>query len=254
METMDIKNLKVNWLTLKVLGIGTLGICFLLPGGKVLKLFFNKWRVRKLESDHNNLYSHFEEINSIGNETYMVPEILLTKNNSVIGYIANYGKGHQIAHLSANTTISQVIKAYKPLINDTQLISEQKFKLSDIHDGNILYDEINNRFYCIDLDHGQKDSLSGDSIMKLNMRALNDCIILSLFGIDSYKREAEFYDTRLQKIYDEATLRDYEAIYDFLYYLQKDMNDPDVTCGTLKRKKRKILTTYKIIDYYEDYL
>lgn len=254
MEELDVKNLKINWFKLKILGIGNLGICFLTPEGKVLKLFFNKGRIKELERYHQDLFAHFAEINSIGNETYMVPETLLIKNNKIVGYIANYGKGHQIAHLSPDTSISKIIKAYKPLIRDTKLISEQFFKLGDIHNGNILYDEINNHFYCIDLDQGKKDSLSSSSIMKLNMRALNDCIILALFGIDSYKRTVEFYDYRLQKIYEEATRREYEAIYDFLLYLQKEIGNPDVTCRTLKREKRKILASYIALDYYGRYL
>lgn len=254
MEAMEIKNLKVNYLTLKILGIGTLGICFLLPNGKVLKLFFNKRRVRNLKYYHHDLYDHFAEINSIGNETYMVPEILLTKKYEIVGYIASYGTGHQIAHISSIARIDKIIDAYKKLVKDTKKVSKQNFKLGDVHDRNILYDEINNRFFCIDLDHGKKDNkLKSKYIMELNMRALNDYIIASLFGIDAYKREIEFYDINLQKLYETAIRREYEAMFDVLAYLQYIFCDESVTCGKLKKDKRKILTTSPVINYYDDY-
>lgn len=253
MEKMDIKNLKVNYLTLKILGMGRLGICFLLPNNKVLKIFITPWRIRELYRFFPDLELHFEEINSIGNESFMAPEILLMNKGKVMGYIASYGCGKRLANMVLSTPISKIIEAYKPLIQDTKRISDEHFELHDIHDHNILYDDLVNRFSCIDLDHGRKSDLSPDATLKLNMRAINRCIISSLFGVDSEKKDIEFYDYDLNKIYLNAIRRDYEAIFEFLTYLQ-DMMKEDVTRRTLRQEKRKILSTSTIVDYYGRYL
>lgn len=251
---MDIKNLKVNYLNLKILGIGSLGICFLMPNGKVLKIFLTPWKIRELYHRFPELEKHFEEINSIGNETYMVPEILLTKDNNIKGYIAGYGTGKRIANMSLSTPISKLVLAYRPLIANTKKISDEHFELRDIHDYNILYDEVNNRISCIDLDHGLKTALDQDSILRLNMRAINRCIISSLFGVDSTKKDIEFYDYDLNKIYLNATRREYEAIFEFFAYLQDMMRNQDVTRKILRHEKRKILTSDQIEDYYNRYI
>lgn len=246
METTDIKNLKINIWTLKILGIGTLGICFLLEEGKVLKIFLNRHRVSTLKCHYPNLIEHFSDINSIGNETYMVPEKLLMRGNEVIGYIASYGYGRKIAHFPHQAKVNDIIEAFDPLIIDTKQISEQKFRLSDVHGRNILYDQILNRFFCIDLDKGSKENLSSEFIMRLNMRAINRCIICSLFGVDILKKHIEFYDSNLQRMYQETTLREYKAIYDFFAYLLKFIGDNDPSVGTLHHEKRKILRMYPI--------
>lgn len=253
MEKMNIKNLKVNYLTLKILGMGRLGICFLLPDDKALKIFITPWRIKELYRLFPNLELHFEEINSIGNESFMAPETLLMNKGKVMGYIASYGYGKRLANMSMCTPISKIIEAYGTLIEDTKKISDEHFELHDIHDYNILYDDASNRFSCIDLDHGRKTSLSTDATLRLNMRAINRCVISSLFGVDSEKKDIEFYDYDLNKIYLNAIRREYEAIFEFFAYLQKMMNE-DVTRGTLRQEKRKILSTSTIVDYYGRYL
>lgn len=252
MEEMEIKNLKINFLTLKILGIGTLGICFLLPEGKVLKIFFNRHRVAELKDRHGELIPHFNFINSVGNETFMVPEKLLMRKGEVVGYIASYGYGRQIAHFRRDLRVNTLIEAYEPLINDTKKISEKKFRLHDVHDGNVLYDEILNRFCCIDLDKGYKDedSLRTKDLIQLNMRAINKCIICSLFGVDILYKNVEFYSYDLRRLHETATLRDYEAIYDFFECLFKTIDNQDPTIGILHREKRKILSVYPVEDYY----
>ena len=254
MEAMDIKNLKVNFWKLKILGIGTLGICFLLPEGKVLKIFFNKNRVDELKERHGDLITHFNYINSVGNETFMVPEKLLMRNGEVVGYIASYGLGRQIAHFRHQTKVNNLIEAYEPLTKDTKKISEKKFRLHDVHDGNILYNELLNSFCCIDLDKGYQEEKSRiEDLIQLNMRAINKCLICSLFGIDILYRNVEFYSYDLRRLHETATLRDYEAIYDFFECLYKEIDNQDPTIGTLHREKRKILSVYAVEDYYNRY-
>ncbi len=255
MEATDIKNLKVNFGKLKILGIGTLGICFLLPEGKVLKLFFNKHGIANLKTNHPDLITHFNDINSIGNETYMVPEKLLMRNGEVIGYIASYGLGRQLIHFRQGTKVNDLIEAYKPLINDTKEISSKKFTLHDVHARNILYDENLKRFCCIDLDKGNKDDecLSDEKVTQLNMRAINKCIICSLFGYNILYKNVEFYNYDLKKLHDQATLRDYMAIYDFFECLFKEIDNQDPTIGTLHHEKRRILSVYTVEDYYNRY-
>lgn len=250
MEKMEIKNLKVNYLSLKILGVGKLGICFLMPNNKVLKLFITPWRIRELYHFFPDLEKHFEEINAIGNEAFMVPEVLLIGDGKVKGYIAGYSRGKRLANMPLNTPISKIIDAYKVFINNTKRVSDGQFELRDIHDYNILYDEVNNRFSCIDLDHGIKSSLDSSATMRVNMRAINACVICSLFGVDSVKKELEFNDYDLDKIYLKAIRRDYEAIFDFFAYIQTMMNDENVTRGTLRHEKRKILEVRTIVDYY----
>lgn len=251
MEAIEIKNLKINFWKLRILGIGTLGICFLLPERKVLKLFFNKHRVYELKNRHGDLITHFNYINSVGNETFMVPEKLLMRNGEIVGYIASYGLGRQIAHFRKETKINNLIEAYEPLIDDTKKISEKKFRLHDVHDGKVLYNEILNSFCCIDLDKGYKeDSTRTKDLVQLNMRAINKCLICSLFGVDILYKNVEFYNYDLRHLHEEATLRDYMAIYDFFECLFKEIENEDPTIGTLHHEKRKILSVYAIEDYY----
>ncbi len=252
MEKLDVKNLKINFWKFKFLGIGTLGICFLTPDEKVLKIFLNKYRIARLKEFHPDLVEHFSDINSLGNDTYMVPEKLLMRGNEVMGYLAAFGKGHRISNFSGNLRVREIISAYDVLMEDTQKISEQKFRLSDVHNGNILYDEELNHFSCIDLDKGsiEGESLTSDAIMRMNMRAINDCIICSLFGVNILYKTINFYDYDLQKLYEEVTLRDYSAIDDFFAYLFEVTRENDPTISMLHREKRKILSVNPIEDYY----
>jgi hypothetical protein len=217
------------------IGKGTTAISFLMPNGKVLKIYYKN----ELKT---SIISKREIFDKINNDSYIVPEELLIKDNKCIAQIYRYVKANTLHNIKSNFKVSDILKAYKKLIIDTKHISDNLFTLIDLHDKNILFD---NSFYVIDLDRGFiSDSLNKNQVFNLNMRKINEVILNSLFKVkDDYI--IEFKDSDTQNLYANS-MRRYD---EFELLLEKFLTD--TSDSSIKKLSKSIKHTKEINTYYK---
>ena len=222
----------------KIIGKGKTSICFLMSDNRVLKLFLNTYYKKRLFKSNDNIINHFEKINSLKNDSYIVSEELLIKDKELIGYIYPYINGKTLHSIDKKTNIELLINSYDKLKEDTVLISNKKFVLNDMHDRNILF---NYNYYIIDLDFGFfKDNDDSNKILNYNMYKINNTIIHSLFN--KYQDTIiEFIDNDLNNLYKESIISNYNSIKLLLSELSKYNN----TKNDLILKEKELIKVYK---------
>lgn len=228
------------------IGIGTTGICYLMKDKRVLKVFLNTSGTNYLFNKYENIIDHFENINNLKNETYVVPEELLIKDNKCVAYIYDYIKSRTLKNIKLNTKIDSLIYGYDKLYEDTIEISNKRFCLYDLHDRNILF---NNSYKIIDLDKGTFEHImTKENILKINMNAINKTILYSLFRVKDYQL-LNFYDIYLNESYKKNILENYNGMKIFLKEL-KETNIENVL--DIKINSNKLIYTVDN-NYYRYY-
>ena len=240
MKTTEIKSILTYLVGAIPIGIGTTAICFLMPNGKVLKLYMNTYLKRELFYYHD-MRKHLEFLNNISNESYIGPEELLIKNDEVIGYIYTYINGLELKRLKNNIRLNDIVKGYENLYNDTLKISNNKFRLNDLHQKNILF---NGNYYVIDLDKGYVDNKDNKKIFDINITNINNNIINSIFDLNFFEH-LSFYDDDLDKLFYSSLYENHEDFYELLEKLfYNGITKKDV------KEKIRIYVHKKDPDYY----
>ncbi|MBQ9024098.1 MAG: hypothetical protein IJ105_02620 [Bacilli bacterium] len=228
------------------IGVGTTAICFLMKNGNVLKVFLNTYNKNVLFNYYDNIIEHFERINTLKNDTYIVPEELLIKDGKCIAYIYKYEASKTLKSIRLKTRIDCLIDSYDKLLEDTKKISYKKFDIIDLHDRNILFGPF---FKIIDLDQGNfKDNLTEEELFRYNMININETIIYSLLRKDKRKEIIEFYDKDLEKMYKEYAIKDFKKMKLFLKELEKHNIN---TVKDIKLNSNKLVLTTE--NYYRHY-
>ena len=230
------------------IGIGTTGICYLMKDKRILKIFLNTYGTEYLFNKFENIIDHFEQINTLKNDSYIVPEELLIKDKKCVAYIYDYIESRPLKYIKLNTKIDYLLYGYDKLYEDTKDISNKKFCLYDLHDKNILF---NGNYKIIDLDKGTFENLiTEENILKNNMKLINRTILYSIFGTKNYKL-MDFYNINLKESYKENIIDDYRGMKTFL----KDLQSTEKNIKTildLKLKSNKLVYTMDN-DYYRHY-
>jgi len=200
------------------IGMGTTSICYLMKDKRVLKVFLNTSGTYYLFTKFQNLIDHLEKVNSLKNNTYVVPEELLIKDGKLVAYIYDYVDSRTFKHIRLNTKIDTLLYGYDKLYEDTVDISNKGFCLYDLNDKNILF---NGFYHIIDLDKGTFEGLmTKENILKTNMKAINNTLINSLFRVNDDEL-INFYNDDLKKSYTNNILKDYKGMKSFLKDIQK---------------------------------
>lgn len=233
MEITQIQSLHDYLKGSKIIGMGTSAICFLMPNGKVLKIYYEK-AFRKYIAANMHMFS------DIGNDTFIAPELLLFKDELCLAQIYQYTPGKTFKNID-KYTIKDILIGYKKLFEDTKKISEKSFVLCDIHDRNILF---NGEFKIIDLDRGYIDkSLKNDYIANSNIKKINDVILHSLLNV-SPNKIIEFDNVDIQNIYSK-TFIDVEK-FPILLEMLDEHSDTNI-----KKLSKKIKFKTTINSYYK---
>lgn len=229
----------------RYISVGTTAVCFLMKNGKVLKVFLDTHRKRQLFSRYDNIIDHFDEIYQIKNDSFIVPEELLIKDGICVAYIYDYINARELKHLRLKTSLQHLIDAYDRLYEDTCQISDKKFRLSDVHDKNILF---NTKYKIIDLDRGFfKEEDPAELVYKFNIQKINKTIIYSLLRMPA-NYEIKFIDKDLNELYNESLFGDERQIKELIKYLMdKDIN----TVLNIKLKSKQLVRTWHN-DFYKD--
>lgn len=244
----NVKNLCVNT---RYIGRGTTANCYKTKDDRVLKVFRETYRKQSLFNFIGDMESHYNKISMLNNDSYVGPqELVLSKLNKIVAYYMEYKNARTIKRFKLNIRVRDLIEPYKRLIIDTKKVSEARFRVSDLHNKNILYD---GSFYMIDLDHGKFDDFHECSdILKYNMCDIVHVIIDAIFGA-SYDKDIYFVNSYLDDLYEELTRNNYELFEEFISKLEEVLNVENPTIGYLRRKRGRILTLQKRVDYYGRY-
>ena len=210
------------------IGVGTSAICFLMKNGNVLKLYINTHL--KYELFHKyDMEEHLIFLNKIKNDSYIGPEEILIKNDEVIGYIYPYVPGKVIKNLNNNIKLKSLINAYEKLYKDTILISNDSYKLQDLHQKNIIF---NNNIYIIDVYKGYFDESNIDNLFIKNMGYINKTIINAIFNLKFFEY-LKFRDDKLDELYYSSLYENPIIFYELLERLfYKDLNKKEVNQNT----------------------
>lgn len=233
MKIIEVNNINKYLVGAIPIGVGTTAICFLIPNNKVIKIYHSPL-MKKF------VFENMHEFDCIGNDTYISPSEFLVKDNLCVAQIYDYVKAKTL-HSSNKLKISEIIKAYDKLYQDTIKISEKGFFLCDLHDKNILF---NGNFYIIDLDKGYIDEEKMSYLFNINMRNINQVILYFIFKIKEYQI-LQFYDEKLNILYSKSLSEPYE----FIYLLNEIMNYTDD--GTVKTLNKKIKYDQIYNPYYK---
>lgn len=240
MKITEIKSILPYLVGAIPIGIGTTAICFLMPNGKVLKLYRNTYLKRELFY-YNDMKQHLNFLNSISNDSYIGPEELLMKNDEVIGYIYTYINALELKRLRNNIKLNDIVKGYEKLYSDTISISNNKFRLKDLHQKNILF---NGNYYVIDLDKGKLDERDSNEVFDSNIADINNVIINAIFDLKFFEYLA-FYDDDLDELLYSSLYESHEDFYELLERLFFN----DITKRKVKENTR-IYIHKKDPDYY----
>ena len=245
----NVKNLRINT---RYIARGTTATCYKTRDGRMLKLFRNTSRKIMLFRCTKDIDEHFSYLNSLNNASYIGPDELVKNcKDELVAYYMRYRNARTIKRFRRNVRIRDLIRPYNKLILDTKSVSEARFRLSDVHDENILYD---GEFVIIDLDHGKIDEYhNSDEILQYNMCDIVHTIIDAMFGVNYFK-DIYFDNYKLDELYDELTKENYQLFEEFISMLEDELEVENPTIGYLRRNRGRILTLQKREDYYGRYM
>ena len=245
----NVQNLKLNT---RYIGRGTTATCFKTKDDRVLKLFRDTYRKISLFKCTDDLDGHFEFLNSLNNDSYIGPdELVKDLEGKIVAYYMKYRKARTIKRFKHNIRIRDLINPYNKLILDTKRVSDARFRLSDLHDQNILFD---GDFIIIDLDHGKMENYHTlDDIQRYNMCDIVHTIIDAMFGVNYFK-DIYFDNYDIDALYDRLTQSEFELFEEFIYALEDEFEEFNPSIGYLRRNRGRILTLQKREDYYGRYM
>lgn len=220
-------------------GLGTTAICFLTKDNRVLKLYLNTYRTKKLID--SSFLDKLNKINSIQNDTFVGPDEVLVHDDRVIGYLYPYIKSSTLKKINLNTRLNDITNSLDKLLTDTKDISDNCFNLYDVHSGNILF---NGEYKVIDLDWG-KISKPDNLLYLYNMRKIFFTINHSIFNATP-KDILIFKDANTRSIYRATNWTDINSINEFYASLEEEckINNPTVKQLRKTINKEKVYNSY----------
>ncbi len=236
MAVVEIKSILPYMLGSIPIGVGTTAVCFLNAKNNVIKLYYNSGNTYELFHSRDML-KHLEFISSISNSTYIGPTDILLKKEKVIGYIYPYIYKDTLSKMPSYITLKDILRGYPELLSNTRKISEQKFRLYDIHHKNILF---SNGYKIIDLDKGYIETNEKylEGLFVDNMRQIIKVIVEQLYDL-KIDEHLLFKDEELQKLYVNVLYEQPNRLYELLEKIFYKCETKDDV------KKRVRITRYK---------
>lgn len=189
---------------------------------------------------------HLEFLEEMTNNTFIGPEKIIMCHNQVVGYTYPYVKASTLAKISPSTKVKNLFPAIEKLIQDADDVSKKSLDIGDLHDKNILFQ---NMFSIIDLDDGKKSIYDENKTIIFNRNLVLKVLINSLFKIES-RQDMQIHSLEIQKLYTQIFVESYQKIYDFFESFVQTLEKPDLTIKDLRRT-RLITKTYN--SYYQPF-
>ena len=235
-EVVDIKKYLKNS---KFIGVGTTAICFLMPNGKVAKIFYD------MPGSSDFYIDRFEKMSSYGNDTFITPQELLIKDGKLIGYTYPYIDAKTLKFTSPFVKIDDFLSNYETYLKDAKSFSESLFVPSDLHGGNILYDH--GKCFIIDLDRGRTYN-DPNLVYKMNAKRFMTSYMNKIFKAN-LDQLINFYNFYLQRDYVNTNWTNMNEVSNFFDYLYQCVGKSSPTIHDIRVKH----LAYKEIDEYHKY-
>ena len=249
MEIVRINSVYELLFGAKLIGYGTTAICFLLRDNTVLKLFINTHHKRSLFK-FRDIVEHLSSLEKLNNETYVAPRKLVMIGDEVVAYIMDYRKAKTMKRISNSVRVNDLLMSYPKLLEDTRSVSLSHFRISDMHDKNILF---NGDYHVIDLDNGSFiEDYKVDDLTRYNMQDILLTIVDGMFGV-SWEKDIFFNRSDLDRIYHDTVYKNPEDFSEFVHALEEEIKVSNPSVLDLKRNRSRILTLQTRHNYYNRY-
>lgn len=236
MNKTEVTDVKKYLKKSRFIGVGTTAVCFLMPDGKVAKIFYNM-------PGKSDLYiDRFEKLSNYGNDTFITPQELLIKNEKLIGYTYPYINAKTLRFTSPFVKIDDFLSNYENFLIDCRNFSKSNFELSDLHTGNILYS--NGKCFLIDLDRGWFNNYSGYAYSMNTRRFINEYMNKIFKSNSDYT--INFYNYYLNDKYHKINWTNMDEVSNFFDYLYQCVGKSSPTIHDVRKKH----LVYKEYDEY----
>ena len=206
--------------TKNYLGCGSQGTCFLDLNTNIVYKVFNQFLDEDYDEDEYIEYSKDDimRYSHLVNNTFIFPKDVIIVNDVVVGYITDFVKAihlNCVSNLCIN--LDNFSKGIEIANKDIKFLSDNNITLFDVV-YNLLYDEVNDRFYVTDCDEFGRglDDLNYD---EYNFKNFNSEIYW--FLIDGYFNEFIKGHKDLNKMYND---KDEDLLY-FLKLFRKYLSE-----------------------------
>lgn len=223
------------------IGIGTTARCYIGKDGNVIKLYKDNSDTRFLLKT-DNYEEKLVEIGKVSNDTFIGPKKLLYVDNKLAGYIYEYIKGHELAHMRKSARLSQIFGSFEIVLDNIKKISDSHFILRDVHGKNILF---NGDYHVIDLDRGVFEDYDPKTIYNRNTSEVFITLIDQIYGLKPW-HDATYSRVNINKYkYDDV---DMNLVNDLCNALKDACEDDNPTI----HKIRRLTLDRKFINSYEE--
>ena len=242
MEVIEANSVLPYIINSKPIGIGATAICFL-KDGMVFKKYMNTDTAHKLLI-YGDIMEKLTCLSEISNDTYIGPKKILLVKGKLKGYMYPYEPGKTLNHVNSNIKLFDLFEGYEKLLQDTKLISDQCFKLVDVHCTDIVF---NDAFKVIDTDRGRIVNESYN-LYHNNTKKLFDAIMRYIFRIyQNYILQP--VDSGLRHKISHTNVTNMCDIKELLEYISSMCDEENPSIKTI-RKKIKVEST---LDEYHRY-
>ena len=218
MKRVEITYLDKEIAKANCIGSGVEAKCYKTIDNKVYKLYKDKKIIRKI-TEKTLFNSDLDNFAALTNFSIQTPEILLMKNDMIVGYTYPYIDGNTLSSINDKIKLLDYFKNYKRLLLDINKISSKGFYVRGIHNNNIILD-YNNYYHIIDLDEGCfMMAACSDLLYNSNCHHISRSVINSLFNKDGFD-EIFFSDDKLSRLYEKAYYGDIDNVNNLVDYIR----------------------------------
>ena len=184
----------INYVTSKIkteIGEGSEGKVYLTNDGEVIKIMIDAF-----EPKEYNAYSDIIMDSDIKLDSFIFPKELYIINGIIVGYKEDVFRQNIFnSDLSSNILdVEQLIRARQKFIEDTKVITENKYSLFELA-RNILFD--NKKLVAIDtLDYIKRDNVT----LEENIESLDYALLLQLSDIYPDINCSKPFDNEIEKV------------------------------------------------------
>lgn len=240
MKTIEIDNKKMYLKHSKLIGIGTTAVCYLKEDGNVSKFYYN------MPGNGEYFRKKFNKLSEYINESFITPqELLVDKNNNLLGYNYPYVEGKSLLFTSPFVKLDDYLKHYEEFLDECKEFSLSGYVPSDLHGGNIIYKD--GKCRIIDLDRGV---FYGDLeyCYKMNAKKFANSYLNKIFRV-KLDEIINFYNYYLQEDYQNTDWTDIDSVANFYDYLYQCSNKENPSIHNVRVKH----LAYKEINEYRRY-
>ena len=182
MEKIYVNSIKEICKSKFPIGAGKTAVVYMSSDGNCIKIYKHNYDGKELLSTEN-FDERLEKISMLSSNRVIGPKQLLYIKGKLAGYIYEYIKAHDFENVSRFTKVEELFKDLLRIKEEIVNMSNNNFKIGDLHSRNILFN--NGQYYFIDLDKGRFDyNDTVENLISYNLKRFSDEIFNKIYGLD----------------------------------------------------------------------